>query len=75
MHQEITSHQALVESVCERAQQLVEQTQDSSMDTYLHSIKQLFQDIVKKSQVGSVEVNRKLWKVTCVHVCPLYRIC
>ncbi|GLH12194.1 Uncharacterized protein GBIM_16929 [Gryllus bimaculatus] len=50
MHQEIMSHQQLVESVCVKAQQLVHQTQDKSLNTYLQNIKQLFQNIVLKSQ-------------------------
>lgn len=50
MHQEIMSHQQLVESVCDKAQQLVDQTQDTSLNIYLQSIKQLFQNIVSKSQ-------------------------
>ncbi|XP_012253400.2 muscle-specific protein 300 kDa isoform X14 [Athalia rosae] len=50
MHQEIMSHQALVESVCDKAQQLVDQTKDTSLNVYLQSIKQLFQNIVGKSQ-------------------------
>ncbi|XP_017768073.1 PREDICTED: nesprin-1 [Nicrophorus vespilloides] len=50
MHQEIMSHQQLVESVCDKAQQLVDQTQDKSLNIYLQSIKQLFQSIVDKSQ-------------------------
>lgn len=50
MHQEIMSHQQLVESVCEKAQQLVDQTHDASLNVYLQSIKQLFQNIVTKSQ-------------------------
>lgn len=50
MHQEITSHQQLVESVCEKAQQLVDQTQDKSLNIYLQSIKQLYNNIVSKSQ-------------------------
>lgn len=44
------SHQQLVESVCEKAQNLVDQTQDKSLNVYLQSIKQLFQNIVSKSQ-------------------------
>jgi nesprin-1 len=47
------SHQQLVESVCDKAQQLVDQTQDKSLNIYLQSIKQLFQNIVVKSQVWS----------------------
>lgn len=50
MHQEIMSHQQLVESVCDKAQQLVDQTQDASLNVYLQSIKQLFLNIVSKSE-------------------------
>lgn len=50
MHQEIMSHQTLVESVCDKAQRLVDQTKDTSLNVYLQSIKQLFQNIVVKSQ-------------------------
>nr|XP_022915902.1 nesprin-1 isoform X7 [Onthophagus taurus] len=50
MNQEITSHQTLVENVCEKAQHLVDQTSDKSLNVYLQSIKQLFQSIVEKSQ-------------------------
>lgn len=50
MHQEIMSHQTLVESVCDKAQQLVDQTKDTSLNVYLQSIKQLFQNIVAKSR-------------------------
>jgi len=50
MHQEIMSHQTLIESVCDKAQQLVDQTKDTSLNVYLQSIKQLFQNIVIKSR-------------------------
>ncbi|KAF5308513.1 hypothetical protein FQR65_LT06178 [Abscondita terminalis] len=50
MHQEITSHQQLVDSVCDKAQQLVDQTKDKSLNIYLQSIKQLFKEIVNKSE-------------------------
>ena len=50
MHQEIMSHQSLVEAVCEKAQQLVDQTKDTSLNIYLQSIKQLFNNIVSKSR-------------------------
>lgn len=50
MHQEIMSHQSLVESVCDKAQKLVNQTQDTSLNVYLQSIKQLFHNIVSKSR-------------------------
>ncbi|XP_043492348.1 nesprin-1 [Polistes fuscatus] len=50
MHQEIMSHQNLVESACDKAQQLIDQTKDTSLNIYLQTIKQLFNDIVAKSQ-------------------------
>ncbi|XP_078048160.1 muscle-specific protein 300 kDa isoform X4 [Augochlora pura] len=50
MHQEITSHRSLVENVCDKAQQLVDQTKDTSLNVFLPSIKQLFRNIVAKSQ-------------------------
>lgn len=50
MHQEIMSHQSLVEAVCEKAQQLVGQTQDTSLNIYLQTIKQLYHNIVSKSR-------------------------
>lgn len=50
MHQEIMSHTALVESVCDKAQQLVDQTHDKSLNVYLQSIKHLFASIVTKSE-------------------------
>ncbi|VEN42511.1 unnamed protein product, partial [Callosobruchus maculatus] len=50
MHQEIMAHQQLVETVCDKAQQLVDQTQDKSLNMYLQSIKQLFLSIVSKSE-------------------------
>lgn len=50
MHQEIMSHQQLVVAVCDKAQQLVDQTQDKSLNIYLQSIKQLYQNIVSKSE-------------------------
>lgn len=50
MHQEIMSHQQLVEAVCDKAQKLVDQTQDKSLNMYLQSIKQLFLNIENKSE-------------------------
>nr|XP_034172930.1 nesprin-1 isoform X14 [Osmia lignaria] len=50
MHQEIMSHQSLVENVCDKAQQLVDQTKDTSLNVFLPSIKQLFHNIVAKSK-------------------------
>ncbi|KAK2588097.1 hypothetical protein KPH14_004158 [Odynerus spinipes] len=50
MHQEIMTHQTLVESACDKAQHLIDQTKDTSLNIYLQSIKQLFHDIVAKSQ-------------------------
>lgn len=50
MNQDILSHNLLVETVCDKAQSLVDQTHDESLNVYLHSIKQLFANIVEKSQ-------------------------
>lgn len=50
MHQEIMTHNVLVDSVCDKAQHLVDQTKDVSLNVYLTSIKALFADIVSKSQ-------------------------
>lgn len=50
MHQEILSRRQLVDTVCDRAQHLVDQTQDKSLNAYLQSIKQLFSSIVAKSE-------------------------
>ena len=50
VHQEILGHKSLVESVCVKAQQLIEETQDKSLNAYITSIKQLFSNIVTKSE-------------------------
>lgn len=50
MHQEILSHQPLVENVCERAKQFVIQTSDNSMEGFFHSIKELYTNIVSRSE-------------------------
>merc|ERR1711874_256481 len=50
VHQEIQSHQSLVEMVCEKAQTLVNQTQDKTLNIYIQSIKTLFHNIVLKSR-------------------------
>ncbi|XP_024081429.1 nesprin-1 [Cimex lectularius] len=50
MHQEILGNQALVASVCDKAQSLVDQTQDTSPNVYLQSIKDCFDNIVSKSK-------------------------
>ncbi|KAL5279677.1 hypothetical protein ACFFRR_003964 [Megaselia abdita] len=50
MHQEITTHTTLVDNVCDKAQTLVEQTKDDSLNIYLTSIKQLYNNIVNKSE-------------------------
>ena len=42
-------HQALVDSVCSKAQQLIDQTQDKSLSIFITSIRQLFTNIVSKS--------------------------
>lgn len=46
------SHQTLVQSVCDKAQELVNETQDDTLNTYLESIKNLYQKIVNKSKVS-----------------------
>ncbi|KAF2357498.1 Spectrin repeat [Trinorchestia longiramus] len=50
VHQEIETHQNLVETVCEKAQTLVDQTQDRGLNVYIQSIKTLFKNILIKSK-------------------------
>ncbi len=50
VHQEITSHNSLVDAVCNKAQDLVSQTQDDSLIVYINSIKALFHNIGLKSK-------------------------
>ncbi|XP_039285327.1 nesprin-1-like [Nilaparvata lugens] len=50
IHQEISSHQQLVDSVCDKAEKLIEETQDKELNIIIQSIKQLFQHIMLKSQ-------------------------
>lgn len=50
MHQEILSQTNLVDGVCEKAQQLIDETKDANVEKYLDSIKVLFKNIVEKSQ-------------------------
>ncbi|XP_033150837.1 nesprin-1 [Drosophila busckii] len=49
LHQEISNHHLLVDNVCDKAQLLLQQIKDNSLQIYLDSIKQLFQGIVAKS--------------------------
>ena len=49
VHKEVTSHNSLVETVCTRAQALVDQTNDKSLNVYIDSIRLLFQNIGIKS--------------------------
>jgi nesprin-1 len=49
VHQEVTSHNSLVETVCTKAQQLVDQTKDKSLNVYIDSIRVLFKNIGLKS--------------------------
>jgi nesprin-1 len=49
VHQEVTSHNSLVETVCTKAQQLVDQTKDKSLNVYIDSIRMLFKNIGIKS--------------------------
>lgn len=50
MNEDIQNHRSLVDAVCERAQTLVNETHDESLNGYLNSIRQLFENIVDKSQ-------------------------
>lgn len=50
VHQEIQTHQNLVETVCVKAQTLVDQTQDRGLNVFIQSIKTLFQNILVKSK-------------------------
>ena len=50
VHQEVTSHNSLVETVCTRAQALVDQTNDKSLTVYIDSIRSLFLNIGLKSK-------------------------
>lgn len=56
IHQEITSHNSLVEAVCNKAKELVDQTHDSSLNIYIESIRNLFTNIGQKSK----DLNDKL---------------
>ncbi len=50
VHQEITTHNSLVDAVCNKARDLVNQTQDNSLTVYIESIKALFHNIGVKSK-------------------------
>lgn len=50
MHQEILSQSSLVDNVCDKAQQLIDETKDANISKYLDSIKELFKNIVLKSE-------------------------
>ena len=50
VHQEVTSHNSLVETVCSRAHELVLQTKDNSLNVYIDSIRNLFKNIGEKSK-------------------------
>ena len=50
MHQEIMSQTSLVDSICLKAQQLIDETKDANISKYLDSIKELFRNIVTKSE-------------------------
>lgn len=49
MHQEIIAQTGLVDGVCDKAQQLIDETKDVNIKKYLDSIKDLFKNIVTKS--------------------------
>ena len=61
IHQEITTHNSLVEAVCNKAKDLAELTQDKSLNAYIDSIRNLFTNIGLKSK----DLNDKLQK--CVN--------
>lgn len=63
IHQEIMTHNALVDAVCDKAQELVDQTKDTSLNIYIQSIKQLFTNVVDKSQ----ELLNNLIECTQIH--------
>ncbi len=50
IHQEITAHNSLVDAVCAKAQELVDETRDRSLDIYIESIRALFKNIGLKSK-------------------------
>lgn len=50
MHQEIMTQTSLVDNVCDKAQQLIDETKDANISKYLDSIKELFKNIVAKSE-------------------------
>lgn len=50
IHQEIISQNSLVEAVCEKARNLVNQTHDESLNDYITSIVDLYKNIETKSQ-------------------------
>lgn len=50
LHQEISTHNVMVDNVCDKAQALVDQIKDNSLNVYLQSIKQIFNNIVQKSE-------------------------
>ena len=49
VHQEILGHHQLVDQVCSRAQELIDETLDKSLEVYIASIRQLFTSICAKS--------------------------
>jgi len=50
VNQEIMSHQLLVKTVCEKAQNLAELTHDNSLQNYVVSMEKLFEDIKETSE-------------------------
>lgn len=51
MHQEILGNHPLITSVCDKTKNLVDQTKDTTLNVFLNSIQELFENIVSKSQV------------------------
>ena len=52
------SHQPLVADVCARAGELISQTQDNSLQTFVTSIQALFDTIRTKSKVRAAVVGQ-----------------
>lgn len=50
IHQEITTHNSLVEAVCNKAKELADLTKDKSLNLYIESIRNLFTNIGIKSK-------------------------
>ncbi|CAH1403532.1 unnamed protein product [Nezara viridula] len=68
MHQDILGNHPLITSVCDKAKNLVDQTKDTTLNVFLTSIQELFDNIVSKSQelLGNLETNVENHNEFCV---------